>query len=105
MAVTATAADVVAYLGSDELTADDVADAFTTAVDVIGDDYDMTATLTAAQQTRVDLAAVMYAARLYRRRFSVNGIETVGDWGPVRVSISDPDIHRMLSRWELHRFG
>lgn len=42
------------------------------------------------------LAATMFAARLYQRRNSPNGIEAVGDMGTSYVARYDPDIARML---------
>lgn len=43
-----------------------------------------------------ELAAIMFAARLYNRRNSVNGIEAVGEMGTSYVARYDPDIARML---------
>jgi len=101
--VTATAADVLEHLELDaaDVDADAFDDVIAAAAGVLNDDYD----LTAAESVRADRAVVMYAARLYRRRFAVNGVEAVADWGPIRVSVSDPDIHRLLARWERVRFG
>ena len=42
------------------------------------------------------LAATMFAARLYQRRNSPNGIEAVGEMGTSYVARYDPDIARML---------
>lgn len=42
------------------------------------------------------LAATMFAARLYGRRNSPNGIEAVGEMGTSYVARYDPDIARML---------
>lgn len=47
-----------------------------------------------APQTRT--AAVMFAARLYRRRNSANGIEAMNDQGTSYVARYDPDIARLL---------
>ena len=45
---------------------------------------------------RVRLAAMMLTARLYRRRNSLTGIETIADLGTSYVARYDPDIARML---------
>lgn len=42
------------------------------------------------------LAATMFAARLYQRRNSPNGVEAVGEMGTTYVARYDPDIARML---------
>jgi len=41
-------------------------------------------------------SALMLAARLYSRKASPMGVIGVGDFGPVRVSRSDPDIAHLL---------
>lgn len=103
MSVTVVPADVVTWMAADASTIDDdtLDRAFVAAVGALEDDYD----LDVADPDRADLAVVMYAARLYRRKNSINGIEAASDWGPLRVSITDPDIHRLLARWETVRFG
>ncbi len=40
--------------------------------------------------------AVMLAARVYRRRNSPSGVESLGELGPVYVSRNDPDIAALL---------
>lgn len=101
--MTATAADVLSYLDLDEADVDTDAfdETFAAAVGALHDDYDVGA----ADISRANRAAVMYCARLWRRRYSTSGVEQVADWGPIRVSVSDPDIHRLLARWEYVRFG
>ncbi len=42
------------------------------------------------------LGAVMLAARIYRRRNSPAGVETMGELGPVYVSRNDPDLAQLL---------
>ena len=49
----------------------------------------------------VDQAVVMYAARLWKRRNSPEGVAGFGDIGTVRISALDPDIEIMLSRYLL----
>ena len=44
----------------------------------------------------VKQAALMYSSRLYGRRASPMGVIGVGDFGPVRISRSDPDIAHLL---------
>lgn len=45
---------------------------------------------------QIELATRMMAARLYRRKDSPQGIIASADWGAVRVSRTDPDIHALL---------
>lgn len=45
---------------------------------------------------QVELATRMLAARLYRRKDSPQGVIASADWGAVRVSRTDPDIHALL---------
>lgn len=101
MAVTAVAADVATWLDTDEIDADLLDRVFAAAVSILGDDYD----LADAEPDRADWAVTQYAARLYRRRYSIGGIETANDFGPLRVAVSDPDIHKALARWEFVRFA
>jgi len=44
----------------------------------------------------VKQAALMYSSRLYGRKASPMGVIGVGDFGPVRISRSDPDIAHLL---------
>lgn len=55
----------------------------------------------------VHLGAVMLAARLYRRRNSVNGVETFSDMGASYVSRWDTDLDRQLriNKWTPPRVG
>lgn len=46
--------------------------------------------------SQIELACRMLAARLYRRKDSPQGVITSADWGAVRVSRTDPDIHALL---------
>lgn len=104
MAVTATSDDVVAWLRDPAGVDADIMDrVFAAACAALADDYDLDAA--DVDQDRVNQAAVMVAARLYRRQLSVNGVEAVADWGPIRVAAVDPDAHRLLARWEVVRFG
>lgn len=48
------------------------------------------------------MAAVMFAARLYNRRNSPNGIEAMNEMGTTYVTRYDPDVARML-RLDDHR--
>lgn len=45
----------------------------------------------------VDQAITMFAARLYRRKFSVTGFEGFGELGLARVPTLDPDIEQLVS--------
>lgn len=53
------------------------------------------------------LGAVMMAARLYRRRNSVNGIESFSEMGATYVSRYDSDLERLLEigSWTPPRVG
>ncbi len=44
----------------------------------------------------VKQSTLMYSARLYSRKASPLGVIGVGDFGPVRISRSDPDIAHLL---------
>lgn len=44
----------------------------------------------------VKLGATMLAARIYRRRNSPAGVESLGEMGPVYVSRNDPDLAQLL---------
>ena len=54
-----------------------------------------------------ELGAIMLAARLFRRRNSPGGVETLGDITPVYVSRRDPDIAMLIgiSTWQKPRVG
>lgn len=51
--------------------------------------------------------ATMLAARVYRRRNSPAGIESLGEMGPTYVSRYDPDLDMMLGfgRWQTPKVG
>lgn len=53
------------------------------------------------------LGATMLAARVYRRRNSPAGVETIGDMGPTYVSRYDPDLEMLLGfgQWQTPRVG
>lgn len=44
----------------------------------------------------IKLGATMLAARIYRRRNSPAGVESLGELGPVYVSRNDPDLAQLL---------
>ena len=44
----------------------------------------------------IQFGALMLAARVFRRRNSPAGVETLGEMGPVYVSRNDPDLAMML---------
>lgn len=46
--------------------------------------------------SNIKLGATALAARVYRRKNSPGGIESIGDLGPVYVSRSDPEIAMLL---------
>lgn len=50
----------------------------------------------------IKLGATMLAARVYRRRNSPAGVESLGEAGPVYVSRNDPDLAQLL---ELGRYA
>jgi hypothetical protein len=45
---------------------------------------------------QIEMATRLLAARLYRRKDSPQGVITSADWGAVRVSRTDPDVHALL---------
>ena len=55
----------------------------------------------------VKYGAIMFAARLYRRRNSVNGVEAFSDMGASYVSRFDADLDRQLliNAWTPPRIG
>lgn len=55
----------------------------------------------------IRLGAKMLAARLYRRRNSPAGVESLGELGPVYVSRNDPDLAQLLciGRYERPKVG
>jgi hypothetical protein len=44
-------------------------------------------------------AALLQASRLVKRRASPEGVAGMGDFGPVRISVMDPDIEQMISSY------
>lgn len=46
--------------------------------------------------SQIEMATRLLAARLYRRKDSPQGVITSADWGAVRVSRTDPDVHALL---------
>lgn len=55
----------------------------------------------------IKLGGKMLAGRLYRRRNSPAGVESLGELGPVYVSRNDPDLAQLLriGRYERPRVG
>ena len=49
--------------------------------------------------------ALLQASRLVKRRASPEGVAGMGDFGPVRVSVMDPDIENGISFWRFLAFG
>lgn len=101
--ISAVPADVVTWLELDDVTIDtaELDRVFVAAVGTLGDQYD----LDTADADRADQAVIMYTGRLYQRKDSVNGIAANAEWGALRVSITDPDVHALLAKWEMIRFG
>jgi hypothetical protein len=46
--------------------------------------------------SQIEMATRLMAARLYRRKDSPQGVITSADWGAVRVSRTDPDVHALI---------
>lgn len=46
--------------------------------------------------SQIEMATRLLSARLYRRKDSPQGVITSADWGAVRVSRTDPDVHALL---------
>lgn len=87
-------ADVLAWLGVDET---DVDAAVLARVCAAVDDhaarhYDLT-----DPTDEHDLALIMQGGRLYRRRYSPDGISGADDLAPIRVHTFDGDVQRMLA--------
>ncbi|WP_019901218.1 head-tail connector protein [Salinispora arenicola] len=53
----------------------------------------------------VTQAALLQAARLHQRRSSPEGIAGSADWGSMRVTRIDPDVHALLSPFVLPAFA
>lgn len=53
----------------------------------------------------VQLATMLLAARLYRRKDSPQGVVSSGDWGSIRVSRVDPDVEALISHLILPGFA
>lgn len=53
----------------------------------------------------VSQAALILAARLYRRKDSPQGVISSADWGSVRVSRVDPDVEALISPYILPGFA
>lgn len=58
--------------------------------------HDAASDVEQAWPANVSLGADMLAGRIFRRRNSPAGVETLGDLGPLYVSRSDPDITMLL---------
>lgn len=50
-------------------------------------------------------AALLLAARLFKRKASPDGTAGVGEWGPIRVSKLDPDVESLIADLALPGFG
>lgn len=50
-------------------------------------------------------ACLILAARLFRRKDSPDGTAGAGDFGPIRIARSDPDVAEMLSHYVKPGFG
>lgn len=50
-------------------------------------------------------ATVLYAARLFRRKDSPEGVTGSADWGAIRVGRVDPDVETLISPFALPGFG
>lgn len=76
----------------------DTRDDFTLEAIIKAVESQITSWLTAEESTTDDvkLGALMLAARLFRRRNSPSGVESLGDLGPVYVSRNDPDVAQLI---------
>ncbi|MFC8456442.1 hypothetical protein ACFUJ0_06100 [Streptomyces sp. NPDC057242] len=50
-------------------------------------------------------AALIQAARLYRRKDSPEGVTGSAEWGVVRLSRRDPDVWNLIDPYVLPGFG
>ncbi|WP_199444459.1 head-tail connector protein [Umezawaea beigongshangensis] len=58
-----------------------------------------------AVPAKITSACLIWAARLYKRKDSPEGVTASAEWGPVRVSKADPDVKAMIGRFELPGFA
>lgn len=93
-----TAADVTAWLGLKPASVDETlpvvvttVNAYVSALPVIADLDDTTATPADVKQ-----GATMLAARLWRRRNSPSGVEAITETGAQYIARHDPDLSRLL---------
>ncbi len=49
--------------------------------------------------TDLRLSMLMLGAKLYGRRNSPDGVQGANDFGPIRVSRTDPDVEYLLGSW------
>ncbi len=54
---------------------------------------------------QVSQAALLYAARLFRRKDSPEGIAGTTEWGAVRVSSRDPDVEALIAPYVIPAFA
>lgn len=103
-----TTTGLTAYLGNygEHLAAEEVA-AVVAAVEALVIDYHGALEDGAEWSGSIRLGALMLGARLYRRRNSPAGVESMGELGPVYVSRNDPDLSQLLGfgRWAKPRIG
>ena len=52
-------------------------------------------------EAEVDQGKLLYAARLWKRRNSPEGVAGFGEFGVVRVAQLDPDVERLIGRYLL----
>lgn len=93
----ATVAAVKAHLRLTDTTDDDIVESVVAAVNSLMWLWFGTPNVAAAGWAPHQVeGAVMLAARVYRRRNSPSGVESLGELGPVYVSRNDPDIAALL---------
>lgn len=58
-----------------------------------------------AVPAQVAQACLIQAARLFRRKDSPEGVTASSEWGPIRVTRVDPDVHALVQHFVLPGFG
>lgn len=53
----------------------------------------------------IALATLLLASRLYLRRNTPEGVATSTDWGPMRLTGTDPDVQRLIAPYVLPGFA
>lgn len=101
-----TAAEVRKYLDLSPAVEDQLAPAVEAVIALVASYHDAPGE-GGEWEANLKLGATMLAARIYRRRNSPAGVESLGELGPVYVSRNDPDLAQLLKigRYATPRIG